>query len=419
MKLKVLFCVSGSIAAYKAADAVSALTHEGHEVQCLLTEGAKQFVTPLVLETLSQRPVQDALWGPGISGTEHIRLARWPDVVVFAPATAHLLAKLALGLADDLVTTVALATRAPWLIAPAMNTAMWEQPIVQEHCATLRRRGARFVEPQGSGVLACGEEGAGKLARVEDLLEAIRNTPGPAPQAASSMRGQTILITAGPTTSAIDAVRYLTNPSTGKMGAALAEEALRRGARVIHVLGVDKGVVRPQAPAGASDRLELIEVETAEQMLQAALAKLPQATGVAATAAVLDYRVEAPRTSKEKRGTDARALQLVPSADVLQGLRQAARPEQWFLGFAAETDDLDRHAREKLQRKNLDFLFANRVPRRGETLDTGFGTATNAGVLYRRGGTSVEFPLDAKPTLAGKLWDSLGLELGWTKGPSA
>ena len=423
--MKVLLCVSGSIAAYKSADVVSQLVKAGHEVQVLLTESAKQFVTPLVLETLSRKPVQHALWGEGISGTEHIRLARWPDVVVFAPATAHLLAKLALGLADDLVTTVALATQAPWLIAPAMNTVMWEQAIVQSHCAALKTRGATFIDPQAEGVLACGEEGAGKLATPETIvakileygratLEGISSAgasphlPARAIQQLTDWTGQSLLITAGPTTSRIDAVRYLTNPSTGKMGAALAEQALLRGARVVHVLGVDKGVVRPVAPLGSEHRLTLIEVDTAESMLDAALTHLPHATGVAATAAVLDYRFEKPaNASKEKRARDPITVTLVPSVDVLSGLKNAARPDQWFLGFAAETDDVENYGLGKLKNKGLDFLFANAVAKAGETIATGFGTSTNAGTLFCRDGEPTRFSLTSKADLAGKILDQV------------
>ena len=206
---RILVCVSGSIAAYKAADLVSLLVKRGHEVQCLLTQGALEFVTPTVLETLSRRPVQHRLFGEGVSGTEHIRLARWAELIVFAPATAHLLAKLRLGLADDLVTTVALASEAPWLVAPAMNTVMWNQAVTREHVAVLRERGARFVEP-ASGLLACGEDGEGKLATPEAIAEAIeavfneRSEPAGSPAVF-----QKILITAGPTTTQIDAVRYL------------------------------------------------------------------------------------------------------------------------------------------------------------------------------------------------------------------
>ena len=422
-KLKILYCVSGSIAAYKAADVVSALVKDGHEVQCLMTAGAREFVTPLVLETLSRRPVQDQLWGEGISGTEHIRLARWPDLIVFAPATANLIAKLALGLADDLVTTVALASEAPWLVAPAMNTVMWQKDIVQEHCATLAKRGAELIAPQGAGILACGEEGPGKLATVDELLRRIlsyrdRAATGVGPQAVAAhapaqvLRDQTILVTAGPTRSSIDAVRYITNPSTGRMGAAVTEEALRRGARVIHVLGVDKGVVRPIAPAGTEANLTVIEVETAEEMLKAALSALPEANAIAATAAVLDYRVEGSVPNKEKRGTDNRTLKLVPSADVLASLRNAARSDQWFLGFAAETDDIDAYAREKLAKKRLDYLFANPVARQGERLETGFGTSTNAGTLYRATRSPLTLELGTKSEIASRIWDELARDRG-------
>ncbi len=428
--MKVLLCVSGSIAAYKSADVVSQLVKAGNEVQVLLTESARQFVTPLVLETLSRNPVQSALWGEGISGTEHIRLARWPDVVVFAPATAHLLAKLSLGLADDLVTTVALATRAPWLIAPAMNTVMWEQAVVQSHCEALRSRGASFIEPQADGVLACGEEGAGKLATPETIVARILEFGGSkqdaepseklsaiqapaATQPLTDWTGQTLLITAGPTTSRIDAVRYLTNPSTGKMGAALAEQALLRGARVVHVLGVDKGVVRPIAPRGTEHRLTLIEVDTAEAMLDAALTHLPRATGVAATAAVLDYRFEKPgKASKEKRARDPITVTLVPSVDVLSSLKNAARADQWFLGFAAETDDVENYGLGKLKSKGLDFLFANAVAKAGESIETGFGTSTNAGTLFRRNGEPTRFSLTLKAELAGKILDQIVDEIG-------
>jgi phosphopantothenoylcysteine decarboxylase/phosphopantothenate--cysteine ligase len=402
---RVLLCVSGSIAAYKTADVVSALRKRGVEVRCLLTASAREFVTPLVLETLSGHPVERDLFGPGISGTEHIRLARWPDLVAFAPASAHLLARLALGLADDLVTTVALATEAPWLVAPAMNTVMWRAEATRGHVATLATRGARFVEPD-EGVLACGEEGPGKLAAPERIVEAIEAALAAASRPSRSLEGVRVLITAGPTTSAIDAVRYLTNPSTGRMGAALAEEALARGAEVRYVLGVDKGVVRPVAPRGAEARLALREVRTAEEMCEAALAELPGVDGVVATAAVLDYRVERSETAKLRRGTEAVELRLVPSVDVLARLREAARPGQWFLGFAAETEDAERRGLEKLEKKGLDFLFANRVARLDErNLDTGFGVETNGGWLLRRGAEPVALATRGKRELARELWD--------------
>ncbi len=404
--MKILLCVSGSISAYKAADVVSQLGKLGHEVQCLMTESAREFVTPTVLETLSGRPALSRLFGPDVSGTEHIRLARWPDVIVFAPLSAHSLARLAHGMADDLPSTVILASDRPLLVAPAMNTIMWNQPAVRENLARLEARGVRVLPPI-DGPLACGEEGTGKLPAPEAIVQAILDFAQERTPRAAPLRDQTLLITAGPTTSAIDAVRYLTNPSTGRMGAALAEEALRLGARVIYVLGVDKGVVRPRVLPEWQDRFELTEIHTAEEMAAAALAALPRATGVIATAAVLDYRVKEPRLSKEKRGTDARTLELIPSVDVLAELRSAAKPGQWFFGFAAETDDLEKNAQEKLARKKLDYLFANPIARGGERLETGFAGERNAGVLYSRDGSAEPFALDSKSSLARKLLEKL------------
>lgn len=402
MGKNILIGITGSISAYKIADVVSELGKHGHQVQCILTQSAREFVSPLVLETLSGRPARSALFGAEISGTEHIDLARWADVFVVAPASANVLAKLALGLADDLLTTVALATEAPMLIAPAMNTVMWDKPITQQHVKTLRERGAGFIEP-GAGILACGEVGVGKLAAVETIVAAINAA---VVEQAQDLAGVRVLITAGPTTTPIDAVRYITNHSTGRMGAAMAEEALRRGAEVKYVLGVDKGVVRPVAPKGAEARLTLAEVRTAEEMAEAALAFLPDVDGVIATAAVMDYRVAKPAANKLKRAAEAVSLEMVPSVDVLATLRAAAT-EQWFLGFAAETDDVEANGRGKLERKNLDFLFANPVARAGEVAETGFSVPTNGGVLLKRDGGSVPFATTGKGDLARQLWDAI------------
>lgn len=400
MTSNILIAVTGSISAYKIADVVSELTKRGHQVQCVLTASAQQFITPLVLETLSGRAVKSDLFGADISGTEHIDLARWADIVVVAPATANMLAKLALGLADDLLTTIALATTAPLLIAPAMNTVMWEHPATQGHLQVLQQRGAAIIDP-AAGTLACGEVGVGKLAPVPAIVAAIEAS---LVQPTTDLADLTVLITAGPTTSSIDAVRYITNHSTGRMGAAMAEEALRRGARVRYVLGVDKGVVRPIAPKGSADRLTLVEVRTAEEMAEAALAFLPEVGGVIATAAVLDYRVATPSASKLKRAASATTLDMVPSVDVLGALRQAAT-NQWFLGFAAETDNIEANASSKLASKKLDFLFANPVARIGEVTSTGFSVPTNGGTLLRPGGEAVSLPVMSKAELARRLWD--------------
>lgn len=398
----ILIAVSGSISAYKIADVVSELGKAGHQVQCILTQSAAEFVSPLVLETLSGRKARMAQFGPDVSGTEHIEMARWADLMVFAPASANMLARLALGLADDLPSTVALATEAPLLIAPAMNTVMWDKPVVQQHVQTLVGRGAQVIAP-ASGLLACGEVGVGKLAPVAEIVKAIEAALRPEKQ---DLAGQRILITAGPTTTPIDAVRYITNHSTGRMGAAMAEEALRRGAVVDYVLGIDKGVVRPVPPRGSEARFHLKEVRTAEEMAAAALEKLPLAQGVVATAAVMDYAVAAPSASKLKRAADAIALDLVPSVDVLGSLCKAATG-QWFLGFAAETDNVEAHGQGKLEAKGLDFLFANAVAKLGEAGATGFAVGTNAGVLLSTRGGRRELALGSKAEIARQIWDEI------------
>jgi phosphopantothenoylcysteine decarboxylase/phosphopantothenate--cysteine ligase len=296
---------------------------------------------------------------------------------------------------------LALATEAPILIAPAMNTVMWEKPIVQQHLATLVERGATVVAP-ASGLLACGEVGMGKLAPVATIVAAIEAALRPG--GVLDLQDERILITAGPTTTAIDAVRYITNHSTGRMGAAMAEEALRRGAVVDYVLGVDKGVVRPVPPRGSEGRFHLVEVRTAEEMAAAALERLPQATGVVATAAVMDYSVASPSASKLKRASDAIALDLVPSTDVLGTLRKAAT-KQWFLGFAAETDNVEEHGAGKLKAKGLDFLFANEVSKLGAKSATGFAVGTNAGVLLSAKGERHVLSLGEKTQIARQIWD--------------
>lgn len=409
MASNILIGISGSIAAYKMADVVSQLKKQGHQVQCILTESATQFVTPLVLETLSGNPVRSTMFGEGISGTEHIDLARWADLFVIAPASANTIAKLSLGLADDLLTTVALATEAPLLIAPAMNTVMWNKPVTQGHLRALADSGARFVDP-AAGILACGEVGVGKLASVDSIVLAINAQLSE--MQAQDLAGQHVLITSGPTTTPIDAVRYITNHSTGRMGASMAQAALARGARVTMVLGVDKGVIRPMAPSGTQDRLTVVEVRTAEEMAEAALKILPNVQGVVATAAVMDYRVAQPSAQKLKRADAATTLDMVPSVDVLGSLRDAAS-DQWFLGFAAETDDVVKNGQGKLDRKRLDFLFANPVARIGEKSETGFEVSTNGGTLLIRGSAPRPFPVMDKSQLAQRIWDAVvELKLG-------
>lgn len=420
---RVLIAASGSISAYKIADLVSLFkkSEVACDIQCILTESALKFVSPLVLETLSGNPVRSRLFGEDVSGTEHIRLARWPDLVIFAPASANLMARLSMGLADDLVTTVALASKpeVPWLVAPAMNTVMWNQSVTQEHVGRLSARGARFVNP-ACGVLACGEEGEGKLAAVEDIFQQalliLKNTQQMFPLFSlfetTHGSGPTVLMTAGPTTTRIDSIRYITNPSTGKMGAAMAEEFLARGYNVIYVLGMDKGVVKPRV-SGAG-LLTIIPVNTAEEMLEASLKHLDHVQGVIATAAVMDYRVKTTHEGKLKRATSDTVLELTPSVDVLGTLRERTEKlGKWFFGFAAETDNLEMNGTNKLAQKKLDFLFVNPVEKNGYREDSavGFASDTNEGTLLFKDGRKIKMPSVSKPALARAIYQAIEHDL--------
>lgn len=397
--MKILIGITGGISAYKIADLASLLTKQGHEVQCILTENAKKFVSPLVLETLTGNSISDSLWN---EGTEHIRLARWPDVFMIAPATANSIAKISLGLADDLLSTVALAT--DWsqvriVFAPAMNTKMYQQEVTQDHLKVLERRGAQILPPS-VGVLACKEEGEGKLPDTETLAGAILGYK--TLDQSTWFQNQRILITGGPTISRIDAVRYLTNPSTGKMACALADAAYRLGAEITLVLGKDKGVVLPTTPEQA--RFRILRVETAQEMRDLALAHLPKVTGVIACAAVMDYEVDSPSTNKLKRTEETATLLLKSAPDVLKTLKQNADPQTWFFGFAAETDSIEANANAKLAYKEVDYLFVNTIASIGQTLPTGFGGETNAGsLLFRTTGSKKDFSVQDKERLAEKL----------------
>ena len=400
---KILIGVSGGIAAYKSPELARALQKQGFEVRFVLTENAKQFVSPLVLETLTGFAAQSTLWGNDVSGTEHIELARWPDLVLVAPATANLVAKLSLGLADDLLSTLILATYSPVIIAPAMNPGMWQNAVTQENIQRLVDRGMTLIPPE-NGELACGETGAGRLPDFSTLIEACETALGG--QAGRSLEGTSWLITAGPTKTYIDPVRYITNPSTGLMGKALAEEALARGARVHYVLGIDKGVVQPQPKSpDQATRLILTPVHTAQQMLEAALPVLQEVHGVIATAAVMDYEVSAPSPTKIKRQNSITQLELLPAVDVLRSLKLACQnPNTLFVGFAAETDQVLENGLRKRQSKDLHYVFANPVSK--VESKTGFGASTNSG--YWITPTSHEtWELQSKREIASKIWDQL------------
>ena len=363
--MKIALGVSGGIAAYKAAEIVRLFQDRGIRVQVVMTESAQQFVRPLTFAALSGEKVITGMFESGAepanidSAVEHIAVAQSIDALLVAPATADVLAKFAQGSATDFLTTLYLATAAPVVVAPAMNVNMWNHPATQANLETLRKRGVRVVEP-GEGYLACGMTGLGRLAENEAVIAATLEALG----AAQDLAGETILITAGPTRERIDPVRYLTNRSSGRMGYALAEAALRRGARVLLISGPTSLTV----PGGA----EVTRIESAEEMRQAVLNRLPQATVVIKTAAVSDYRPKFAATQKIKRKR-AMSLELEPTADILSELARQ-KTSQILVGFAAETENVLENARQKLASKSLDAIVVNDVSREG----TGFDSDRNA-----------------------------------------
>jgi phosphopantothenoylcysteine decarboxylase/phosphopantothenate--cysteine ligase len=393
--LRVLLGVSGGIAAYKAAELVRLLRKQGHEVRCALTRSAASFVAPLTLEVLSgQRVYQEEYLAATGSGEEaHITAAAWAEVLCVAPATTHVLARLALGLGDDFLTTTALAFAGPVVMAPAMHSVMWEKETTRQHVETLTRRGVWLAGPV-EGPLASGEVGMGRMAEPEEIARVIEAAAGGGPLA-----GRTVLVTAGPTYEPVDPVRFLGNRSSGRMGFALAAEAVRRGARTIVVAGP----VALPTPPGATR----IDVTTAQEMERAVGALAPSADLIVMAAAVADFRPVRPaeRKIKKEEGGLA-AIELEENPDILAGLRALA-PGAVLVGFAAETDDLERNARSKLERKRADFLVANDVSRS----DIAFGSAENEVTVYRREGEPVFLSRRPKGELAASLFDLFAARL--------
>ncbi|MFO8155123.1 MAG: bifunctional phosphopantothenoylcysteine decarboxylase/phosphopantothenate--cysteine ligase CoaBC [Pseudomonadota bacterium] len=360
---RVLIGVGGGIAAYKAVDLVRRLGDAGAEVRVMMSGAATAFVTPLTFQAVSGHPVRTALLdAEAEAGMDHIELARWPDLVVLAPATADRLARLAGGRADDLIAAVALATRAPVAVAPAMNSAMWENPATRANVTRLGERGVRVWGPE-SGALACGEEGSGRLLEVEALVAAViaeLGAPGP-------LSGMQVVITAGPTREPLDPVRYLSNRSSGRMGFAVAAAAREAGAEVVLI----SGPVALATPAGVTR----VDVETASDMAEAVAARMDACDLFIAAAAVADFRPAEAAAGKIGKADAATTLPLTLNPDIVATVA-AAKPRPWVVGFAAETDRVVERAREKRERKGLDLVAANRV---GPGL--GFDTDDNALVV--------------------------------------
>lgn len=388
---RILLAVTGGIAAYKTPELVRALLRAGHEVRCMMTAGAEHFVTPLVLQTLSGRPVASQLFEPSADPEiDHIALADWAEAVVVAPATASMLAKMAHGIADDLVSTVLLATRAPVLVAPAMNVNMWSHPATRANVETLLGRGVRSIGPD-VGELACGWEGAGRMSEPAAIADAATLLLG-----SQSLAGEVVLVTAGGTSEPVDAVRTLTNRSSGKMGYAIAAEAARRGARTVLV------TAPTSLPTPAAVRR--IDVESALQMRSAVLDELAASTIVIKAAAVADFRPANPsdrKIKKEELEPDAApVLELVRNPDILAEICED-KGERIVVGFAAESHDVVEAARRKLARKGCDVLVANDVARS----DSGFGSDSNAVVFVWPGGEVEELALMSKSDVAAQLLD--------------
>jgi phosphopantothenoylcysteine decarboxylase/phosphopantothenate--cysteine ligase len=397
---KVVLGVTGCIGAYKAAEIVRGLKKEGFAVQVIMTAAAREFITPLTLETLSEEPVITDLWGAEReAGIRHISLTEECDLFLVAPATANILAKLALGIADDFLSTFALANRAPLLIAPAMNSNMLAHPAVVANLATLRARGAEFVEP-GEGWLACGWMGKGRVAEPEAIVARVKARL----KVKASLAGETVLVSAGPTSEPIDPVRVLTNRSSGKMGFRVAEAARDRGARVKLVSG-------PTALADPPG-VEVTRVGTAAEMKEAVLNGLEGASVVVMAAAVADYRPESSAPSKIKKTGESLTLKLVRTDDILAEISHRRRPGQIVVGFAAETEDLASRARQKLNAKKLDLVVANDV----SEPNAGFDSDQNRVLLIEPQGREEELPLLPKREVAERVLDRVVELLKVTRG---
>ena len=385
----VLLGVTGGIAAYKAAALASALVKQHCQVEVVMTEHATKFIAPLTFEQLTGRRTMVDTFDRNFSHqVEHIALAQRTDLVLIAPATANVCAKLAHGLADDMLTTTVLACKCPKLIAPAMNTNMYENPVTQDNLDTLRHYGWEVIEP-ASGRLACGAVGAGKMPEPEDLLQhVLRHLALP-----HDLAGKHVLVTAGPTQEALDPVRYLTNHSTGKMGYAIARMAMLRGAQVTLVTG-------PTAIA-PPPFVEVVPVTSAQDMFEAVAARSPEADMIFKAAAVADYTPVGYSDDKVKKKDGDLSIPLKRTTDILQYLGQHRRPGQVICGFSMETRDMLENSRAKLEKKNVDMICANNLKVAG----AGFGTDTNVITLITKDNVE-ELPLLSKEEAASRILDA-------------
>jgi phosphopantothenoylcysteine decarboxylase/phosphopantothenate--cysteine ligase len=391
--MRVALGVGGGIAAYKSAEVARGLMERGFSVQVLMTEAAQEFIRPLTFAALTGNKVITGLFHDSSpeatlsSSVEHIAVAQDSQVLLIAPATADLLAKLAHGLADDFLTTTHLAFAGPVVLAPAMNSNMWAHPATQANVAVLRARGCLIVEPE-EGLLACGTTGPGRLAEAALIVEAVHRVAYPK----RDLEGETVLITAGPTQEPIDPVRYISNRSSGKMGYAIAEAAASRGARVVLV----SGPVNLVPPAGTT----VVPVLTALEMREGVMANLREASIIIKAAAVADYHVENPAPQKVKKSALRMTLDLDPTPDILAEVGKK-KGDRLLIGFAAETQNLVAEARRKLESKGCDMVVANLVNQTG----TGFESDRNKVTLVLRTGEVIDIPEESKRKVADAIFD--------------
>ena len=384
---RILLCVSGGIAVYKAVALTSKLVQAGAEVKVMMTASACEFVTPLTFQALSRNPVYtDTFDEKDPSVIAHIDLADWPDLILVAPATANMIGKIANGLADDMISTTLLAATAPVWIAPAMNVHMYDHPAVKKNMSTLSSFGYSFVEP-GEGYLACGYVGKGRLEEPETIVSLIGSYFSKVSDTQKIFDGINVLVTAGPTVERVDPVRFFTNRSTGKMGYALAEQAAKLGASVTLVTGP----TNLEYPKG----VQVVQIESAQQMLEAVMQRYHEADVVIKSAAVADYQPKHVFNQKMKKQPGEAVLELERTTDILRTLGEQ-KEHQLLVGFAAETEQVDEYAQKKLASKNLDMIVANNVTTEG----AGFGTDTNIVTLYKRSGESKELPILSKHDVA-------------------
>jgi len=387
---KIILGISGGIAAYKSAEICRGLKRTGAEVIVVMTQAGAKFITPLTMETLSENEVVTELFPEKkMVGTRHVSLADWCDLILIAPATANVIGKIRSGIADDILTTVVISTKSQVMLAPAMNVKMWENPIVQKNVSELKKLGYRFIEP-GVGDLACGDVGRGRMAEPEEIVKQVTQLLS----AQKDLQGKSILVTASRTVEAIDPVRYLSNPSTGKMGFALAEAAFRRGAKVTLISGPSS----LEPPPG----VDFISIKSASEMRDQVKKNLKKADCILMAAAVSDFQPEKTAQAKIKKDRAELVLKLKRTPDILKEVGRT-KGKKILVGFSAETEDETKNAKAKLKEKNLDLIVVNNPKKPG----AGFEVDTNVASIIDKKGKIQDLPLMSKKELASEILDKV------------